>query len=209
MIYRNNGNQNSLNEYGQAAVFFPQSLAYTGVLPLTSASFWTSSLGKWLANKRHPITLAFRKPKPCSGRKLARKWRHAIARGWATLLLDRLRDFVVAPSSAGGNSSFELHSQSTEHGGACQFGPLPSLPWPLGRVRLISFLGLVCAALLFFSACWPSNSGPSAFEENNKMKFKPAAPVSRGSCGAAAMVYVGGRVVTCSFVCVYQYSIST
>jgi len=31
--------------------------------------------------------------------------------------------------------------------------PLPSLPWPLGHVRLISFLGLVCAALLFFSTC--------------------------------------------------------
>jgi len=36
------------------------------------------------------------------------------ARGWATLLLDRLRDFVVVPSSAGENSSFELHSQSME-----------------------------------------------------------------------------------------------
>jgi len=41
------------------------------------------------------------------------------------------------------------------------FGPLPSLPWPLGHVCLISFLGLVCAALLFFSTCWSSNSGPS------------------------------------------------
>ena len=30
------------------------------------------------------------------------------------ILLDRLRDFVVVPSSAGGNSSFELHSQSME-----------------------------------------------------------------------------------------------
>ena len=39
-----------------------------------------------------------------------------IARGWATLLLDRLRNFVVVPSSAGGmgDSSFELHSQSME-----------------------------------------------------------------------------------------------
>ena len=27
--------------------------------------------------------------------KLARKWGHEFARGWATLLLDRLRDFVV------------------------------------------------------------------------------------------------------------------
>ena len=47
-------------------------------------------------------------------KKLARRWGHAIARGWATLLLDRLRDFVVVPSSAGGYSSFELYSQSTE-----------------------------------------------------------------------------------------------
>ena len=28
--------------------------------------------------------------------------------------LDRLRDFVLVPSSAGGNPSFKLHSQSTE-----------------------------------------------------------------------------------------------
>ena len=34
-----------------------------------------------------------------------------------------------------------------------KIGPLPSLPWPLVHVRLISFLGLVCAALLFFSTC--------------------------------------------------------
>jgi len=31
-----------------------------------------------------------------------------------TLLLDRLKDFVVVPSSAGGSSSFELHSQMRE-----------------------------------------------------------------------------------------------
>ena len=62
----------------------------------------------------------------------------------ATLLLDRLRDFVVVPSSAGGNSPFELNSQSTEERATL-------LPWSLGHMRLISFLGLVCAALLFFS----------------------------------------------------------
>ena len=86
---------------------------------------------------------------------------HKIARGWATLLLDRLRDFVVVPSSAGGKSSFELLSQISEHRKACHFGPLSPLPWPLGHVRLISFLGLVCDALLFFSTCYFSNSGPS------------------------------------------------
>jgi len=30
------------------------------------------------------------------------------------LLLDRLKDFAVVPFSAGGNSSLEQHSQSTE-----------------------------------------------------------------------------------------------
>jgi len=55
---------------------------------------------------------------PCSDRSLHAdgRWDHTVARGWgwATLLLDRLGDFVVVPSSAGGNSSLELHSQSTE-----------------------------------------------------------------------------------------------
>jgi len=46
--------------------------------------------------------------------KLARKWGHAIARGWATLLLGRLRDFVVAPSSGGGNSSPLHDSQGVD-----------------------------------------------------------------------------------------------
>ena len=44
----------------------------------------------------------------------ARKWGREVARGWATLHLNRLRDFVVVTSSAGGNSSFEVYSQSTE-----------------------------------------------------------------------------------------------
>jgi len=63
--------ESELNEYGHGfVVFLPQSLADTGVLPLISASFWTSSLGKWLANTRHSTALAFRKPKPCSDRSL-------------------------------------------------------------------------------------------------------------------------------------------
>jgi len=41
-------------------------------------------------------------------------WGHAIARGWATLLLDRLRDFAVAPSSVGGNSSPLHDSRSVD-----------------------------------------------------------------------------------------------
>ena len=51
--------ESELNEYGQAAVFLPKLSADTGVHYLTSASSWTSSLGKWLANTR-----------PCSDRSL-------------------------------------------------------------------------------------------------------------------------------------------
>ena len=58
--------------------------------------------------------IGFSEAKALFRQKLSRKWGHAAARGWATLLLDRLWDSVVVPSSAGGNSSFELHSQSTE-----------------------------------------------------------------------------------------------
>jgi len=58
--------------------------------------------------------IGFSEAKALFRQKLARKWGHAIARGWVTLLLDRLRDFAVVPSSAGGNFSFELHSQSME-----------------------------------------------------------------------------------------------
>ena len=45
---------------------------------------------------------------------LARKWGHAIARGWATPLLDRLGDVVVAPFSGGGNSSPLHDSQGVD-----------------------------------------------------------------------------------------------
>ena len=36
---------------------------------------------------------------------------------------------------------------------SCHFGPLPPLPWPLGHVRLNSFVVTVHAALLFISTC--------------------------------------------------------
>jgi 1,2-phenylacetyl-CoA epoxidase catalytic subunit len=70
----------------------------------------------WEMARKHTAfyNIGFSEAKALFRLKLARKWGHAIARGWATLLLDRLRDFVVVPSSAGGNSSFELHSQSME-----------------------------------------------------------------------------------------------
>ena len=46
--------------------------------------------------------------------KLARKWGHAIAGGWAALLLDRSRDFVVPPSSVGGNPAPPHDSQGVD-----------------------------------------------------------------------------------------------
>ena len=70
--------------------------------------------------------IGFSEAKVLFRQKLARKWGHAFARGWAT-------------------------SGSPEGLRCSHFGPLPSLPWPHGHVRLIGFLGLVCAVLLFFS----------------------------------------------------------
>jgi len=58
--------------------------------------------------------IGFSEAKAMFKQKLARKWGHAIAGGWAALLLDCLRDFVVAPSSGGGNSSLLHDSQGVD-----------------------------------------------------------------------------------------------
>ena len=108
------GSQQDQMSTATGAVFLPQSLADTGVLPLISPSFWTLSLGEMARKHTAFYNISFSEAKALFRQKLSRKCGHAIARRWATLLLDRLRDFVVVPSSAGGNSSFELHSQSME-----------------------------------------------------------------------------------------------
>ena len=140
--------ESELNEYGhRGRVLAPVIGRYGGAS--SDLSLILDLVAREMARKHTAFyNIGFSEAKALFRQKLARKWGHAIARGWATLLLDRLRDFVVVPSSAGGNSSFELHS---EHKGACHFGPLSSLPWTLGHVRLISFLGSVCAALLLIS----------------------------------------------------------
>ena len=51
------------------------------------------------------------------------KWGQKIARGWATLLLDRLGDFIVAPFSSGGTSAFEQNSQGAKN-------------WPLWTINI-------------------------------------------------------------------------
>jgi hypothetical protein len=64
--------------------------------------------------------IGFSEAKAMFRQKLARKWGHTIARGWETFLLGRLGDFVVVPSSAGGNSSLDrryYHFHS--HWGMC------------------------------------------------------------------------------------------
>jgi len=70
-----------------------------------------------------------------------------------TSSLENVRYFVCYLKSLLCGRKLFFWAALSEHGGACHFGPLSPLPWPLGHVRLISFLGLVCAALLFFSTC--------------------------------------------------------
>jgi hypothetical protein len=83
--------------------------------PLTDLSLILDLVAREMACKHTAFyNIGFSEAKDLFRQKLARKWGHAIARGWATLILDRPWDFVVVPCTAGGNSSFELHSQSTE-----------------------------------------------------------------------------------------------
>jgi len=88
----------------------------TGVLPLISdLSLILDLVAREMARKHTAFyNIGFSEAKALFRQKLARKWGHAIARGWASLLLDRLRDFVVVPSSAGGNSSFETGPEGPE-----------------------------------------------------------------------------------------------
>jgi hypothetical protein len=124
--------ESELNEYGRRGrVLAPVIGRFGGAF--SDLSLILDLVAREMARK-HTVfyNTGFSEAKAFCRQKLARKSGRAIARGWATLLLDRLRDFVVVPSSAGGNSSFEL--QLSEHVGACHFGPLPSLLWPLGHV---------------------------------------------------------------------------
>ena len=96
------------NESQRSSLYSPHST-------FLSAKLILDLVAREMARKHTAFyNIGFSEAKALFRQKLARKWGHAIARGWATLLLDRLRDFVVVPSSAGGNSSFELHSQSME-----------------------------------------------------------------------------------------------
>ena len=106
--------ESELNEYGHSGrVLAPVIGRYGGAS--SDLSLILDLVAREMARK-HTVfyNIGFSEAKALFRQKLARRWGDAIARGWATLLMDRLRDFVVVPSSAGGKSSFELHSQSTE-----------------------------------------------------------------------------------------------
>jgi len=83
--------------------------------------------------------IGFSEAKALFRQKLARKWGHAIARRWATFLLDRPRNFVLVTSSAGGNSSIIDQQRSG--------------PFRTADITSMATLDLVCAALLFISTC--------------------------------------------------------
>ena len=103
--------ESELNEYGhRGLVLAPVIGRYGGAS--SDLSLILGLVAREMARKHTAFyNIGFSEAKALFRQKLARKW---VARGWATLLLDRLRDFVVVPSSAGGNSSFERHSQSME-----------------------------------------------------------------------------------------------
>jgi len=96
--------ESELNEYGRSGrVLAPVIGRYGGAS--SDLCLILDLVAREMARKHTAFyNIDFSEAKALFRQKLARKWGHAIARGWATLLLGRLRDFVVVPSSAGGNS---------------------------------------------------------------------------------------------------------
>jgi len=90
--------ESELNQYGhKGRVLAPVIGRYGGAS--SDLSLILDLVARELARKHTAFyNIGFSEAKALFKQKLARKWGHAIARGWATLLLDRLRDFAVAPS---------------------------------------------------------------------------------------------------------------
>jgi len=106
--------ESELNEYGnKGRVLAPVIGRYGGAS--SDLSLILDLVARELARKHTAFdNTAFSEAKAMFKQKLARKWDHAIARGWATLLFDRLRDLVVAPSSVGGMASSLHNSQGVD-----------------------------------------------------------------------------------------------
>ena len=156
--------ESELNEYGHnGRVLAPVIGRYGGAS--SDLSPILDLVARELARKHAAFyNIGFSEAKAMFKQKLARKWGHAIARGGGALLLGRLRDFIVNPSSVGGNSSSLHDSQGADELATLDryYAIAPSIA-TLACVPGWSFL-LVPAALNFLSACWPSNFGPSGPE---------------------------------------------
>ena len=92
--------ESELNEYGhKGRVLAPVIGRYGGAS--SDLSPILNLVARELARKHTAFyNIGFSAAKAMFKQKHPRKWGHAIARGWATLLLNRLRDFAVAPLRA-------------------------------------------------------------------------------------------------------------
>ena len=102
--------ESELNEYGHSGRVLAPVISRNG-----GASFDLSLIldliSREMARKHtESYNIGFPEAKALFRQKLARKWGHAIAWGWAALLLDRLRDFVVVHFSVSGSPSFDQDS---------------------------------------------------------------------------------------------------
>ena len=93
--------ESQLNEYGyNSRILAPIIGRYGGASSDLSAILDLAV--RELARKHTAFfVIDFSEAKAMFKHKLAHKWGYEIARGWATLLLDRFMFFVVAPSSVG------------------------------------------------------------------------------------------------------------
>ena len=87
--------ESELNEYGhRGRVLAPVIGRYGGAS--SDLSLILDLVPREMARKHTAFyNIGFSEAKALFRQKLASKWGHANARGWATLLLDRLMDFVV------------------------------------------------------------------------------------------------------------------
>ena len=103
--------KSKLNEYGHCGrVLAPVIGQYGGAS--SDLSLILDLVAREMAPGKHTASynIGFSEAKALFRQKLTRKRRHAIPWGWATLILDRLKAFIVVPSSAGGNAETLLLS---------------------------------------------------------------------------------------------------
>ena len=77
------------------------SLGFTDPAPATSVFYATSPHPSFLGNTKEHHNMDFSQARAMFKNKLNRSWGQHIARGWASLLLDRLRDYFIPSTSSG------------------------------------------------------------------------------------------------------------